>query len=113
AAAQQAGPEDEPEGPAAPVIHVAERALGESMEEAGSAPAPAKKRTRRGSGGGKNRRKKPAGAATVLAEVETGPVTETEVVQEPEPEREPVAAGDPWPEASRTGNGEWGCRRMS
>jgi ribonuclease G len=113
------GPEDAPEveveveaeGPTPPVIHVPERDLGETTGEDGSGPAPAKKRTRRGSRGGKNRRKKPAGAATVVAEVETGPVVETEVLQEPEPES--AAPEEPEREPSQNGNEDWGYTPMS
>ncbi|HEY0415540.1 MAG TPA: Rne/Rng family ribonuclease [Gaiellaceae bacterium] len=101
--------EEEP-APAAPVIHLPDRELGDDEAET---PAAAKKRTRRGSRGGRNRRKTPAGeagTATVEAEVveEAAPVEETVEAEEPAPTPTPTPARD-----EPSDDDDWGYTPMS
>ncbi|MBV8079815.1 MAG: Rne/Rng family ribonuclease [Actinobacteria bacterium] len=87
-------PEDE--APAAPVIHVPERDLGEEGTD-GTTPAPARKKTRRGSRGGRNRRKKTTAAAPGTATVEA----------------EAPAEPDAGPAPEQNGSGDWEYTPMS
>jgi ribonuclease G len=83
------------EAPAAPVIHLPARDLGDNGDEpAEGETAPAKRPTRRGSRGGRNRKRKPATAATDDAGA-------------PEESAEPVAAAGGSDEWEYTPMSEW------
>jgi len=82
--------------PAAPVIHLPDRELGEEPSENGDQPAaPRKRPTRRGSRGGRNRKKKTA-STSAAATVEAEPAA---------PAAEQDAAERPW---EYTPMSEWG-----